>query len=97
MHAGSLSDSSGEVFGALSQLRKLQLTQAKLMTDQTAAQIGKMTGLEELFWTGSQLTDQGLREIAKLSGLRRLTISGKGVTRDGKNCLQAALPNCEIR
>ncbi len=97
IHAGSLSDSSGEVFGALSQLRKLQLSQAKLMTDQTAAQIGKMTGLEELFWTGSQLTDQGLREIAKLSGLRRLTISGKGVTRDGKNWLQSALPNCEIR
>lgn len=95
--AESLSDSSVEVFGTLSQLRVLKLGNAKLMTDQTAVQIGKLTGLEELIWTGSQLTDQGLGEIAKLSGLRRLTISGAGVTPEGEDWLRAALPNCKIR
>ncbi len=70
----------------------MQRTQA---TDSGLAQVGKMTGLEDLLiWDATSITDQGVAHLAGLKNLKTVLISSSWIT-DKSLVLLSSLPRIE--
>lgn len=81
---------------SLPRLKALILASGQI-DDQGLVYIASRSNLEELeIQYQEDITDRGLQQLAALKKLKRLTLWKCGVTQDGVDRLQAALPNCEI-
>ena len=64
--------------------------------DEDLAHLKGLTGLRELWLSGTQITDAGLAHLKGLTGLRELGLSYTKVTDAGVNSLRKALPGVNI-
>ena len=67
------------------------------VTDRGLRELARMPNLTHLeLSVNPGVTDAGVIELASVKSLRKVGLWGTGVTKDGIERLQAALPNCEI-
>jgi hypothetical protein len=80
----------------LSQLEKLTLSPANLSSSDIQC-LCKLPALRELDLTGcSKIDDDAVPHLQKMTGLRMLRLTGTGITDDGAERIDDALPNCRV-
>ena len=78
-------------------LRKLDVSYAPTVTDESMSLVAQMPKLEEFKLGSAQVTDAGLQILATSKSLKRLTLSGmKGITPAGVERLKASRPELLI-
>jgi hypothetical protein len=81
----------------IAMLRKLDVSYAPTVTDESMALVAQMPKLEEFKLGSAQVTDAGLQLLAASKSLKRLTLSGmKGITPSGVERLKASRPELLI-
>jgi hypothetical protein len=87
-----LSDAGLAHVGRLTSLRQLAIDQTAV-TDAGVAHLAGLTSLEHLFVRNTAVTEVGLLRLRGLTSLRYVWVTGAGVTGQGRDVLQAAMPN----
>jgi eukaryotic-like serine/threonine-protein kinase len=87
----------GDLAG-LTTLRYLNLSFCNGVTDDGLARVSAFTNLRQLFLRGCRnITDAGLAHLRALTSLHALELTDStGLTAEGVDALQEALPNCKI-
>jgi hypothetical protein len=79
-------------------LRRLDVSHAPTVTDESLALVAQMPLLEEFNLGSAQVTDAGLQALAASKSLKRLTLSGlKNVTAVGVEQLRKARPEWNVQ
>lgn len=79
-------------------LRRLDLSHAPSVNDESLPQVAAMPMLEEFIIGSAQLTDTGLQSLAASKSLKKLSLNGlKGITPDGVERLRKARPELTIQ
>ena len=87
------------VFGGkrFSELRTLDLTQCRYITDAAMVEVGKCTNLQSLNLWGCNITDAGMVEVGKCTNLQSLDLGWcSTITDECKNALRKSIPTLEI-
>ena len=66
----------GSTLAPFSKLKYLDLSHNRFFDDRGLVHVGRMTGLEKLYLTGTSITDEGLRHLAGLRHLTELELYG---------------------
>ena len=78
-------------------LRKLDLSHAPTVKDESMPLVAQMPALEEFKLGSAQMTDEGLQALAASKSLKKLSLSGvKGITPAGIEKLRKAQPQWKI-
>lgn len=78
-------------------LRKLDVSHAPTVGDESLPAVAAMPALEEFSLGGAKVTDDGLMALAASGSLRRLSLTGlKGVTPAGVERLRKASPRLQV-
>jgi hypothetical protein len=77
-------------------LRGLDLTGNKQLTDEGFRQLAKIKTLEKLVLSFTYIGDDGLEAFAKLDRLVHLDVSKTRITPAGLAFVKAALPKCHV-
>ena len=81
----------------LSRLEKLTLSADNLSSSADIKRLCRLLSLHELDLTGcSKIDDRAVPYLQKITGLRKLSLEGTGITNDGADKIDDALPNCRV-